>query len=95
MERLTHCRKLREEAEKQRPALMLTARDTRPDKLTGFDADADDYLIKPFALEEFLARVFGQIYCLIPKLLNSPPATMQSNPMPYAMIKGSPKNRTR
>ncbi|WP_343561860.1 response regulator transcription factor [Kiloniella sp. b19] len=38
------------------PVLMLTARDTLDDKLTGFRAGADDYLIKPFALEELVIR---------------------------------------
>jgi DNA-binding response OmpR family regulator len=36
--------------------LMLTARDTLQDKLDGFGSGADDYLVKPFALEELLAR---------------------------------------
>jgi two-component system copper resistance phosphate regulon response regulator CusR len=39
------------------PILMLTARDTVDDRVTGLDAGADDYLIKPFALQELLARV--------------------------------------
>jgi len=38
------------------PVLMLTARDTLTDKLEGFSAGADDYLVKPFALEELLMR---------------------------------------
>ncbi|WP_354378026.1 response regulator transcription factor [Thalassospira sp. MBR-102] len=38
------------------PVLMLTARDTLSDKLEGFSAGADDYLVKPFALEELLMR---------------------------------------
>ena len=37
--------------------LMLTARDAPPDRVTGLDAGADDYLVKPFATEELLARV--------------------------------------
>jgi DNA-binding response OmpR family regulator len=57
MDGLTLCQKLREEADKQTPVLMLTARDTLSDKLAGFDAGADDYLVKPFALEELSARV--------------------------------------
>ena len=36
---------------------MLTARDTTADKVTGLDSGADDYLVKPFAFEELLARV--------------------------------------
>ena len=39
------------------PVLMLTARDTLVDKITGLDQGADDYLTKPFAFEELLARV--------------------------------------
>ena len=39
------------------PILMLTARDAVADRVRGLDAGADDYLPKPFALEEFLARV--------------------------------------
>ncbi len=41
----------------QTPVLLLTARDRVPDKVTGLDLGADDYLTKPFAFEEFLARV--------------------------------------
>jgi DNA-binding response OmpR family regulator len=57
MDGLTFCRKLREEGEKATPVLMLTARDTLGDKLEGFDAGADDYLVKPFELEELSARL--------------------------------------
>ena len=39
------------------PVLMLTARDSIPDRVAGLDLGADDYLTKPFAFEEFLARV--------------------------------------
>ena len=39
------------------PILMLTARDTVPDRVAGLEAGADDYLVKPFAIEELLARV--------------------------------------
>jgi DNA-binding response OmpR family regulator len=51
------CRRLRETARKDVPLLMLTARDTEADKLSGFDAGADDYLTKPFSLLELLARL--------------------------------------
>ena len=47
---------LREEGLRM-PVLMLTARDAVGDKVTGLDLGADDYLSKPFAFEEFLARV--------------------------------------
>ena len=39
------------------PVLLLTARDSVPDKVAGLDLGADDYLTKPFAFDEFLARV--------------------------------------
>ncbi|HUZ78895.1 MAG TPA: response regulator transcription factor [Chloroflexota bacterium] len=39
------------------PVLMLTARDTVPDRVAGLDRGADDYLVKPFAIDELLARV--------------------------------------
>ena len=51
------CRRLREESKKSTPVLMLTARDTLADKVTGLDAGADDYLVKPFAIQELEARV--------------------------------------
>ncbi len=50
------CRTLRAEGV-QTPVLMLTARDTLADKLDGFRSGADDYLPKPFAFEELLARL--------------------------------------
>ncbi|GGM81944.1 DNA-binding response regulator [Lentzea pudingi] len=50
------CRRLRAAGERL-PVLMLTARDALGDRVTGLDAGADDYLVKPFALEELLARV--------------------------------------
>lgn len=51
------CRRLRNEAKRSTPVLMLTARDTLDDKVTGLDAGADDYLVKPFAIQELEARV--------------------------------------
>lgn len=53
---LNVCRQLRE-AELQVPILMLTAKDAIPDRVAGLEAGADDYLVKPFAFEELLARV--------------------------------------
>ena len=54
---LAICRRLRGEAAKKTPILMLTARDTLEDKVAGLDAGADDYLVKPFELEELDARL--------------------------------------
>ncbi len=53
---LATCRRLRA-AGHDLPILMLTARDATRDRVTGLDAGADDYLPKPFALEELLARL--------------------------------------
>lgn len=51
------CRALRHDDHLQTPILMLTARDTLSDKLAGFDAGTDDYLTKPFSLEELYVRL--------------------------------------
>ncbi len=56
MHGLDLCRELRSGGS-HTPVLMLTARDTLTDKVQGLNAGADDYLTKPFAFEEFLARV--------------------------------------
>jgi two-component system response regulator MprA len=50
------CRRLRAAGDRT-PVLMLTARDAIDDRVTGLDAGADDYLVKPFALRELQARV--------------------------------------
>ncbi len=53
---LTLCRKLRERGDRT-PVLMLTARHEVSDRVAGLDAGADDYLAKPFELDELLARI--------------------------------------
>jgi len=50
------CKRIREKGI-QVPVLMLTALGTTDDKVTGFDAGADDYLVKPFEFDELLARI--------------------------------------
>jgi two-component system, OmpR family, response regulator MprA len=50
------CRRMRERRDRT-PVLMLTARDAVDDRVSGLDAGADDYLVKPFALDELNARV--------------------------------------
>lgn len=57
MDGLEVCRKLREDAGKDTPVLMLTARDRLEDKIAGFETGADDYLVKPFALQEVEVRL--------------------------------------
>ncbi|GGN08187.1 two-component system response regulator MprA [Actinoplanes campanulatus] len=56
MDGLEACRRLRADGAVL-PVLMLTARDSIGDRVAGLDAGADDYLVKPFALQELLARV--------------------------------------
>ncbi len=56
MDGLEVCRRLRREGHRL-PVLMLTARDEVENRVSGLDAGADDYVTKPFALEELLARM--------------------------------------
>ncbi len=56
MDGLAVCRELRQRGNRT-PVLMLTARDAIDDRVAGLDAGADDYLVKPFALKELLARL--------------------------------------
>jgi DNA-binding response OmpR family regulator len=49
--------KIRNEAKRTVPVLILTARDTLQDKIAGLDAGADDYLVKPFQIKELEARI--------------------------------------
>ena len=57
MDGLKVCQKIREDAKSDVPIIMLTARDTLDDKISGLDKGADDYLIKPFAIQELEARL--------------------------------------
>ncbi len=57
MDGLTLCRKFREEARRNTPVLMLTARDALDDRVAGLECGADDYVLKPFALRELEARL--------------------------------------
>jgi two-component system response regulator MprA len=56
MDGIAVCRRLREKGFGQ-PVLMLTARDAVTDRVAGLEAGADDYLVKPFATEELVARL--------------------------------------
>ena len=51
------CQRLREDGQSEVPILMLTARDSLDDRLKGLRMGADDYLVKPFALSELVARI--------------------------------------
>lgn len=54
---LALCRRLREQLRQTTPVLMLTARDTIQDKISGFESGADDYLVKPFSMAELDVRL--------------------------------------
>jgi DNA-binding response OmpR family regulator len=56
---ITVCREFREQTRHDTPILMLTARDTLGDKISGFEAGTDDYLVKPFSLRELEVRVLA------------------------------------
>lgn len=56
---ITVCREFREQTRHDTPILMLTARDTLDDKISGFEAGTDDYLVKPFSLRELEMRVLA------------------------------------
>jgi DNA-binding response OmpR family regulator len=57
MDGLVLCQTLRHKLHINTPVIMLTARDSLNDKLTGFEVGADDYLVKPFALAELAVRL--------------------------------------
>lgn len=57
MDGMLLCRKLRQEAGKSTPILMLTARDSLEDKIAGLEAGADDYMVKPAEMREMEARL--------------------------------------
>ena len=57
MDGLEVCQKIRDDAKSDVPIIMLTARDTLEDKVSGLEKGADDYLIKPFAIQELEARL--------------------------------------
>jgi two-component system, OmpR family, response regulator ArlR len=59
MDGLEVCRRIR--AKSRVPIIMLTAKDRVPDRVSGLDLGADDYLTKPFATEELLARVRARL----------------------------------
>ena len=63
---LETCRRLRRDGNTL-PVLMLTARDAVSDQVAGLDAGADDYVVKPFALEELLARLRALLRRLAPQ----------------------------
>src|SRR5579871_91467 len=59
MDGMEVCKRIR--AKSRVPIIMLTARDRVPDRVAGLDVGADDYIVKPFATEELLARVRARL----------------------------------
>jgi DNA-binding response OmpR family regulator len=57
MDGFTLCQRLRQDARRDTPVLMLTARDALDDRVAGLDCGDDDYVVKPFALRELEARL--------------------------------------
>ena len=82
---LQTCRRLRTLGDRT-PVLMLTARDGVADRVVGLDAGADDYLVKPFALEELLARLRAL-------LRRTPPAGAGPGPLTFADLALDPVTR--
>jgi two-component system response regulator MprA len=72
------------------PVLMLTARDAVSDRVAGLDAGADDYLVKPFALDELLARVRALLRRAIPGGADAPMrfADLQLDPVAHEVRRG-------
>jgi two-component system response regulator MprA len=86
------CRRLRADGDRT-PILMLTARDALGDRVSGLDAGADDYLVKPFALEELLARVRALLRRARPEDFGEPlrVADLSLDPLTYQVFRGERK----
>jgi DNA-binding response OmpR family regulator len=69
---LSVCRTLRSELKSQVPVLILTAKDLIADKVAGFEAGGDDYLVKPFSLLELDARLGALVRRATPRKLTTP-----------------------
>jgi two-component system response regulator MprA len=86
---LQTCRRLRAEGVLL-PVLMLTARDSVGDRVAGLDSGADDYLVKPFALQELLARLRA---LLRRSLLTAAPTAGDPELLSFADVKLDPRTR--
>ncbi|MET7427290.1 response regulator transcription factor [Dactylosporangium sp. NPDC005555] len=88
MDGLQACRRLRGDGLLV-PVLMLTARDSVGDRVAGLDAGADDYLVKPFALQELLAR----IRALLRRSLLTAPSRPAADTLAFADLRLDPATR--
>ncbi|MEG0597439.1 MAG: response regulator transcription factor [Oscillospiraceae bacterium] len=84
--------------ESQLPIIMLTARDTVMDKVSGLDSGADDYITKPFAIEELLARIRNALRKTVPPAetptLSAGPLTLDVD-RHQVTVSGTPVELTR
>jgi two-component system response regulator MprA len=83
------CRRMRSRGDRT-PVLMLTARDAVADRVAGLDAGADDYLVKPFALDELLARVRALLRRAVPGTGRAPLrfADVELDPVAHEVRRG-------
>jgi DNA-binding response OmpR family regulator len=88
------CRRLRSEGNAV-PIIMLTARSTVPDRISGLDAGADDYLVKPFSLGELAARLraLGRRGKTTPQVIEAGPLQLDTGAR-EARVNGSPVELT-
>jgi two-component system response regulator MprA len=86
---LSVCRSLRAQGSRV-PILMLTARETVGDRVDGLEAGADDYLAKPFALEELVARIRALLRRAVPEAGGAPLrfADLVLDPVSYEVRRG-------
>jgi two-component system response regulator MprA len=84
---LETCRRLRADGD-DLPILVLTARDSVADRVAGLDAGADDYLVKPFDLEELLARLRALLRRSTPR-----PSDLNAAPISFADLTLDPSTR--
>ncbi|MGW2596336.1 response regulator transcription factor [Streptomyces klenkii] len=87
---LAVCRRLRALGDRT-PVLVLTARDAVADRVAGLDAGADDYLVKPFALDELLARLRALLRRAAPA---EPAAGQDTGALSFADLTVDPATRT-
>ena len=89
---LSVCRRMREAGDAL-PILVLTARDAVSDRVAGLDAGADDYLPKPFALEELLARLRALLRRRTPDEIAAGAAAGTSRPLEFGDLSLDPDTR--
>ncbi|MBZ4318017.1 response regulator transcription factor [Streptomyces huiliensis] len=90
---LAVCRRLRELGDRT-PILVLTARDAVSDRVAGLDAGADDYLVKPFALDELLARLRALLRRAAPGPAGGADGRESAGRLGYADLTVDPATRT-